>query len=173
MLEAVNSVLQTAPLVRAQAEQVSTTDSFAANPDRIQKAAPQAPYISPFIHVDVNYDKAVLLIRDADTGDVLHQYPTESALRNKQSQQIRQDASIQADAAETAAPAQAQQSQQVSAVPQQTAQLTSQQAQAAAPAPTPVPQKQASNATAPQFAAFAAAARSGGGGSSSSVTVFA
>lgn len=79
MLEAVNSVLQSAPLVRANAEQASSADSFVANPDRIQKAA-VAPYISPYIHMDVNYNKAVLQIRDSETGDVLNQFPNQSRL---------------------------------------------------------------------------------------------
>lgn len=41
---------------------------------------PQAPYISPYISVDLNYDQAVLQIRDSDTGDVVQQFPTESRL---------------------------------------------------------------------------------------------
>jgi len=79
MIEAVNSVLQTAPFVRASNEQISTSDSLAANPDRIQKA-PQAPFISPFIHVDVNFDKAVIQLRNGDTGDVEDQFPSQASL---------------------------------------------------------------------------------------------
>lgn len=81
MIEAVNSVLQAAPFVRAHAEQTSVADSFAANPDRVQKA-PQvlAPYISPYIHLDVNYDKAVIQLRNGETGDVEGQFPSEAAL---------------------------------------------------------------------------------------------
>ena len=79
MLEAVNSVLQNAPLVRGNAEQVSAIESYAANPERVQKAA-QAPYVSPYVHVDLTYDKAVLQIRDSDTGDVLNQFPSQKRL---------------------------------------------------------------------------------------------
>lgn len=50
------------------------------------KGGPEAPYISPYISVDINYNKAVLQIRDSDTGDVLKQFPSESRL-----QQIRQE----------------------------------------------------------------------------------
>ena len=64
MIEAVNSVLSNSPITRIATEQQSVVSSFAANPDRVQVVA-QAPYISPYIHVDVNFDKAVLQIRDA------------------------------------------------------------------------------------------------------------
>jgi hypothetical protein len=79
MFEAVNSTLSNAPLIRAQAEQASAARSFAANPEKVQEA-PQAPYVSPYIYMDVNYNKAVLQIRDSDTGDVVRQIPTEPAL---------------------------------------------------------------------------------------------
>lgn len=88
MIEAVNSVLQTAPLIRATAEQMSASDSFAANPDRVQKI-PQAPYISPYIHLDVD-NGAVLQLRDSDTGDVVQQIPSEATIeaRHRFQQQI-------------------------------------------------------------------------------------
>lgn len=83
MIEAVNSTVANASVLRASAEQ--------ANSSRIPQVAqaalpeagvelPQAPYISPYISVDLNYDKAVLLIRDSETGDVVQQFPTESRL---------------------------------------------------------------------------------------------
>lgn len=80
MLEAVNSVLQTAPVARPQVEQQSTADSFAANPERVQKA-PQAPFVSPYIFVDVSNNTAVLQIRNSDTGDVENQFPSEARLQ--------------------------------------------------------------------------------------------
>lgn len=89
MIEAVNSVLSNAPIARAVADQQSVATSFAANPDRVQVVA-QAPYISPYIHVDVNFDKAVLQIRDSETGDVVRTIPTEGqmeAYRRAQSTQ--------------------------------------------------------------------------------------
>lgn len=79
MIEAVNSVLQTTQFVRASSEQVSTLDAFAANPDRVQKA-PQAPFISPYIYLDVNYDKAVIQLRNGETGDVENQFPSSTQL---------------------------------------------------------------------------------------------
>lgn len=80
MIEAVNSVLSNAPYTKAVVAQQSTANSFAANPDRVQQASLQAPYISLYIKVDTNFDKAVLQIRDSDTGDVVRQIPTESQL---------------------------------------------------------------------------------------------
>jgi hypothetical protein len=82
MLEAVYTVLQSTHLTRGSADQVSTATSFASNPDSIQKI-PQAPYISPYIHVDIDKG-AVLQIRDSDTGDVVRQIPSETTLEARQ-----------------------------------------------------------------------------------------
>jgi hypothetical protein len=85
MIEAVNSVVSNAPLVRIAADQVNVARSFAANPDRVQEAAganlPKAPYISPFISWDTDYGKAVLQIRDSQSGEVVTQFPSETRLR--------------------------------------------------------------------------------------------
>lgn len=80
MIEAVNSVLSNASLSRGAAEQQSASRSYAANPERVQEAA-RVPYISNHISVDAKYQKAVLQIRDSDTGDVVRQFPTESQLK--------------------------------------------------------------------------------------------
>ena len=79
MIEAVNSVLSNVALTRAAAQTQSVVNSFAANPERVQEIA-KAPYVSPYISMDVNYDRAVLQIRDSDTGDVVRQFPSESQL---------------------------------------------------------------------------------------------
>lgn len=79
MIEAVNSTIAASSLTRAVAEQQSSAESFVANPERVQRVA-QAPFVSPYISVDTNFDRAVLQIRDSDTGDVLAQYPTQSQL---------------------------------------------------------------------------------------------
>lgn len=83
MIEAVNSTLLNASLLRGNAEQAGTARSFAANPDRVQEAAvsvPQAPFVSPFIALDVDHNTAVLQIRDSETGDVVTQFPSEQRL---------------------------------------------------------------------------------------------
>lgn len=80
MIEGVNSVLATAPLARGSAEQAGSARSIAANPERVQEVV-KAPFVSPYIYVDVNLDKAVLQIRDSETGDVLRQMPSEQQIR--------------------------------------------------------------------------------------------
>lgn len=79
MLEAVHSTLANPTLFRSNAVQHGNAQSMSVNPDKVQVVA-QAPYISPYIKVDVDYDTAVILIRNADTGDVVHQIPSEPAL---------------------------------------------------------------------------------------------
>ncbi len=79
MIEAVNSVLSNAVLARGSAEQQSVVRSFAANPEKVQEVA-QAPYVSPYISMNIDYNKAVLQIRNSDTGDVIRQFPSESQL---------------------------------------------------------------------------------------------
>lgn len=152
MLEAVNSVLQTAPLVRGNAEQVSSAASFAANPDRVQKI-PQAPYISPYIHLDVDMG-AVLQMRDPETGDVVRQIPSEASIEARQRFQQQIDLQQQAQATRGSADSAAVIAGQAATPrPQQ----TSAEAPQAAPAPTRKPAPQAR-----QIAAFQAAAVSGG-----------
>jgi len=161
MLEAVNSVLQSAPVIRGNAEQVSTSASFAANPDRVQKV-PQAPYISPYIHMDVDLG-AVLQLRDSETGDVVRQIPSEASIEARQRFQQQIDLQQQQSRTRTSADSTA-------VIAGQAATATRPQAdvQAAAPAP----RKQAAP-QARQIAAFQTAAVSGGtsGGSSGSAAV--
>lgn len=88
MIEAVNSVLANASLSRGSAAQAST----AAKIDLEAPAAPKAPYISPHIVVDASANKAVIQIRDSDTGDVLTQFPSESRIRAIQAEQSLQAA---------------------------------------------------------------------------------
>lgn len=165
MLEAVTSVLQTAPVARGNADQVSNARSFAANPDKIQEA-PRAPYISPYIYMDVNYDKAVLQIRDSETGDVVRQFPSETRLRSQS-----------AEAART---------EDMPSPPQQTAgqdsgnrtarseapDVSSQQQQTARQE-APPQQSPGNAATAQQLAAFKTAATTASAGNGGQVSLFA
>ncbi|MCB1783202.1 MAG: hypothetical protein KDI13_04345 [Alphaproteobacteria bacterium] len=90
MVDTVSSVVGSVPSLRVSAEQASTARSLSANPARVQEVtsvspeSPQAPYISPYISLDYNYDKAVVQIRDSETGDVVDQFPTESRLAEQQ-----------------------------------------------------------------------------------------
>lgn len=150
MLEAVTSVLQSAPVARGNAEQISNARSFAANPDKVQEA-PQAPYISPFIYMDVNYDKAILQIRDSETGDVITQFPSESRLR-------AQSTGEKAESQDPTPPVPAENHE-----PQQSA-LVQQQ--------TPSPSA-GSAVTAQQLAAFKTASTSASAGNGGQVSLFA
>lgn len=90
MIEAVNSVVSNANLLRTQPEQVVQQRPETASLERVE--APLAPFISPYIQVNTQYDKAVIQIRDADTGDVLNQYPSEETLASRQALQAQQAA---------------------------------------------------------------------------------
>lgn len=144
MIEAVNSVLSNAQYTRAAAEQQSVASSYAANPARIQQAAAQAPYISLFIKVDVNFDKAILQIRDSDTGDVVRQIPTESQLeayRRAQSSNSVKPAKAE-DVADRVIIREQPEVEVPKAAPVEVKETSAPEAKASAPAaaPTPAPQ---------------------------------
>ncbi|MCB9988723.1 MAG: hypothetical protein H6868_05225 [Rhodospirillales bacterium] len=106
----------------------------------------QAPYVSPYIHVDLNYDKAVLQIRDSDTGDVLNQFPSQKRL-----EALARDAARQA----SVSPSPKKQEESAQAYVEKT--QPRQQAQSA-PQAQPAPQQQVSSQ---QIAAFEAASHAG------------
>lgn len=106
MIEAVNSVISNAAYTKAAIEQQSVAQSFAANPDRVQ-VVPQAPYISPYVRMDINYDRAVLQLRDSATGDVVRQIPTESQLEAYKRAQAAQQARKESTPKTTDAPVEA------------------------------------------------------------------
>ncbi len=96
MIEAVNSVLSSAPLLRGNAEQVSSAQALdVASGVDTQGAVnvPKAPYISPYISVDLDSNKAVLQIRDSETGDIVQQFPSEHRLRQHRSEIVAQQQS--------------------------------------------------------------------------------
>lgn len=164
MLEAVNSVLQTAPLVRGHVEQVGTADSYAANPERVQRAQPQAPYISPYIYLDVNYDRAVIQLRNGETGDVEDQFPSEASLEAAARQAARRELARTEETAPTVTPrttTRAPDTQDAEAPPPPSS------SGGTTPAPTPQP-----SITPQQKAAFQAAAQSGNA-NAGNVTLFA
>lgn len=136
-VEAVNSVIQAAPVLRASAEQTSTAAS-SGNPGQLQKVA-EAPYISPYLTVDVVTQATVLQIRDSSTGKVLQQIPSQAGLDAKRFTQ-----------------------NQTPPAPQPQAQT--QPAQTAPPAiavSPPPPQQNNAPATVQQVAAFTNAAQAG------------
>ena len=94
MIEAVNSAVSNAQQARVVTEQVATLNSFAANEQVVESVSrgPVAPYISPFVAVDTNFDTAVIQFRDSETGDIINQFPSESALEARQRQAAAQEA---------------------------------------------------------------------------------
>jgi hypothetical protein len=178
MIEAVNSTVANATALRASVEAVSA----ARAPVDIAPAVkvgeisapemPKAPYISPYISIDVNYDKAVLQIRNSETGDVLTQFPSESRLA-----QIRRSQATQERASLTSvAPVETYRSEPVKTT-------------SSAPAPSPVEKTvntdiitvqevtstPAANVTTPTIAiaAFSAGAQTASASASAGVSVFA
>lgn len=198
MIEAVNSSVASASILRAGAQQVNATVAAQIDATAPIAEAPKAPYISPHIAVDVSYNKAVLQIRDSDTGDVKDQFPTKSKLaeiRRAQAQQeqgrevARRQAKQQTTeiAQQSVATAQPQQQavQAIEAQPQQ--QVIAQPQQQAAPAPqdnvvtvqdvvaSAPPANNPSSLSSPQIAtaALSAGAQSGQPPASAGVSVLA
>ena len=83
MIEAVNSVISNAPLLRGNVAQLAASRSVAEEISPVADG-PQAPFISPYISIDLNVNKAVIQIRDSETGDVVRQFPSESTLQQRQ-----------------------------------------------------------------------------------------
>lgn len=154
MIEAVNSVLSNASLLRGQSEQQSQSRALATNPESVQ-VAPQAPFISPYIHIDMNYKTAVLALRDRDTGDFLTTIPSDARLQAQAQDQARRAH------AETMPVAQLQQPQQ--------------QVATAEVAPQAAPQAQINSAAFGAFAKQVASLQTAisGGGIGGTVSTFA
>lgn len=94
MIEAVNSALANASILRPQDSGTNASAQNASTPALSSESGvsvPQAPYISPHIEIDLDYNKAVLQVRDSETGDVVRQFPSESRL-----QELRREAAAQA-----------------------------------------------------------------------------
>ncbi len=127
--------------------------------------APTAPFISPYIAFDVNFDTAVLQIRDSSTGDVLRQIPTQRSLELRQIVQRRQNApdpvEVQAQAAPTASaePANTAPTQQANNVSFEASVVAAQAASPESPTST-------AGTTQVAIAALSAGAQSGQGSSS-------
>ncbi|PCI56041.1 MAG: hypothetical protein COB36_04410 [Alphaproteobacteria bacterium] len=83
MIEAVSSSLVNAQALRSNVGSVP--------PPATVREVPKAPYISPHISIDLAHNKAVLEIRDRDTGDVTQQFPTKSRLVQLSQAQARVD----------------------------------------------------------------------------------
>ena len=132
MIEALNAT--TANSVQGATQAATSVRSDQQPAERV--APPQAPFISPRIRVDVELDRAILEIRDSDTGEVLDTFvPTEQQLaafaRAEASDSAVQESAVQnVDVSETAsvdAPqAQVQASQQAQTTSAQPVESTTQ-----------------------------------------------
>ena len=91
MIEAVNSTVANATTVRGVVGQIdsasiaSVATVLPASGSDAAPSAPQAPFVSPYIAVDLNFNRPVLQIRDAQTGDVKQQFPTEARMAQRAS----------------------------------------------------------------------------------------
>lgn len=137
MIEGINASLVNTQASRAVVNAVDTVKSFAANPNKIQQAPIVKPYISPFVKVDANAEiRAVLQLRDSNSGEVIRQFPTEKQLQAfARSQEI-----LNTQGVPTSQRA-AQVSAEAEAVRQAVADAAVQNAQANTPAPAPEPVK--------------------------------
>lgn len=80
MIEAINASISNAQVARVIAEESTSSQSLSANPERTQKAAIAAPYLSPHVRLSPN-SKPIFVVRDTDTGAQLKQFPTEAQIR--------------------------------------------------------------------------------------------
>lgn len=92
------------PVPQTESNLRTSTDSSSSTVTSRSKAPPAqtpagpginspqgAPYISPVVSIDVRFDTAVLLLRNAEDGEIVEQIPSESALemqRRLQNQEI-------------------------------------------------------------------------------------
>lgn len=106
MIEAVNAATASVALSQSTSSQTDVQVSASASPlEEIGDApqAPRAPFVSPFIAVDTEFDRAVLQIRNGDTGEVIRQFPSEGRLENQareterieRSERLRENSPIQ------------------------------------------------------------------------------
>lgn len=144
-----------ASFVKPIADQSSASESLAGNPQRLQRAASSAPYLSPYVFLDSSNEQVILQIRNGETGDAISQYP--SSMYDKPEAAIQQQQEVQKQPSQVALQAQAE-------------------IETAQTAPPPVQQEQTGSPTpiqAQQLAAFQNASASGTQPASGGVTVFA
>ena len=105
MIEAVNSSIANAAVLRGNAEQLSAPARTDVAPvSENEPVSPQlAPYVSPYISVDRDRG-AVIQIRDSDTGDVLKEFPSEvtSRLRTEQQEYLTAERDVPTTSSTTA-----------------------------------------------------------------------
>ncbi|MEM7680167.1 MAG: hypothetical protein AAF182_04115 [Pseudomonadota bacterium] len=105
MIEAVNSVLSNSQALRSGGDGIDVAKApVPARSSVSDISVPVAPFISPYIQVDVNNNAAILQIRDSDTGDVLNQFPSEARLEQiAREEAARQREATRSDTSDTLA----------------------------------------------------------------------
>lgn len=178
MIEAVNSTIANATTVRGMVGQMDSASApivatvLPASGSNAAPSVPPAPYTSPYIAVDFNFNKPVLQIRDSLTGAVKQQFPTEGQMAQVASSQSRMRASMQGQSTVQYVTAPATPAVQASQVAVQTVDVTTVQDVTSTPASNTA-------SSTPQFAvaALSAAAQSSAFSSASAtesgVTVYA
>lgn len=98
MIEAVNSAAANAILSRGSAPQAAASSGSGSPLESLDGApeAPKAPFVSPYISIDPNFDRAVLQIRNGETGEVIRQFPSEGRLQQQARDASREQRSPQA-----------------------------------------------------------------------------
>lgn len=181
MIEAVNSTVANATTLRGVVGQIDSASvspvaaSLPASGSDTVPSAAQAPFVSPYIAVDLDFNKPVLMIRDSQTGDVKQQFPTEGRMAQIASTQAQIRESMQGQSSvsyvSTPAPTSSVTSASAASVSQtavQTVSVTTVQEVTATPASN-------SATSTPQVAvaALSAASSAASATESSGVTVFA
>jgi hypothetical protein len=89
MIEAVNSAIAASSVLKGLAlhglEPPPSAQGRAQVAQTIEAGqAPRAPFVSPMVYMNLDYNKAVLQIRDSETGDVVNQIPSDNRLAAQQ-----------------------------------------------------------------------------------------
>ncbi len=80
MIEATSTAILAAPFLR-QATLGTNADSVSA--EMQSSGVVSAPFVSPAVSFDTEYNTAVLQIRDSETGEVVGQIPSENRLEDR------------------------------------------------------------------------------------------
>lgn len=97
MIEAVNSAIAAVSVTRSLPEQGAQSHETHNNS---LEAAPSSdggvrtPFISPVVYVNTDYDRAVLQLRDSETGDVVRQIPTDNRLAAQQRATLAEERAV-------------------------------------------------------------------------------
>jgi hypothetical protein len=88
MIEAVNSAVAASSVLKGLVPQGLQSNPSQAPVESVEPTGaptgPRAPFVSPMVYMNLDYNKAVLQIRDSETGDVVNQIPSDNRLAAQQ-----------------------------------------------------------------------------------------